>query len=480
MAAGALLSIVIAGIAAYHRTPWSDEGWFSSAAYNLAHHGFMGTTVVDPESSGLTRINQRTYWIMPLFPVGQAAWYLLFPSSAFWTRAYTICWVPLLLWAFYRFLRPLFPDSEIPPVATILLSCSFILIDNAGFARPDVQCCALGLSGLAFYIVDRERNRRRAVFVANAFVAASILTHPNGVLHVVGLWALILYLDGMRMRFRDYANGVLPYLIFASLWGIYISRDFLAFREQMTVNGTNGRWPSSFNPVSLVSREIQERYMVAFGFVTGGLARFKAIALAFYAAGVLGVICTKALRVQRSVRLLLILWAAYGIGLMIFNQKLNYYLIHIVPFYIALLAVWGDYLWRMRPRLRGAIVVGAAVLAGADLSGILVKSIQRSYVSEQKAAVEAALQRLPKSGLLNASASLIYAVQFDPRLLDDPMFGLRNGRSPQVIVVEELYRYQFAGWAHDHPDIYRQVMDRLARYKLVYHTPGYEVYVEGR
>ena len=42
-----------------------DEGWFASPAFNLANHGFMGTTVL--YNPHLPRIQQHKYWILPLY-----------------------------------------------------------------------------------------------------------------------------------------------------------------------------------------------------------------------------------------------------------------------------------------------------------------------------------------------------------------------------------------------------------------------------
>src|SRR4051812_7501184 len=83
-----LLGLLIAAFCSYHKLPWSDEGWFSSPAYNLAKHGTFGSTVIEPATSGLTRIQQRTYWVAPLYLLGQAAWYLVFPPSIFLTRVF--------------------------------------------------------------------------------------------------------------------------------------------------------------------------------------------------------------------------------------------------------------------------------------------------------------------------------------------------------------------------------------------------------
>ena len=65
--------LVLALMQASTKRPWSDEGWFASPAFNLAYHGFMGTTVL--YNPRLPRIQQHTYWILPLFLVSLAAWF---------------------------------------------------------------------------------------------------------------------------------------------------------------------------------------------------------------------------------------------------------------------------------------------------------------------------------------------------------------------------------------------------------------------
>ena len=59
--------------------PWCDEGWFSAPAHSLITHGNMGTEVLDQtatwRSVQLTGIHEYTYWIMPLYPLAQTAWY---------------------------------------------------------------------------------------------------------------------------------------------------------------------------------------------------------------------------------------------------------------------------------------------------------------------------------------------------------------------------------------------------------------------
>lgn len=65
--------LVLALMQASTKRPWSDKGWFASPALNLAYHGFMGTTVL--YNRHLPQIQQHTYWILPLYLVGLAAWF---------------------------------------------------------------------------------------------------------------------------------------------------------------------------------------------------------------------------------------------------------------------------------------------------------------------------------------------------------------------------------------------------------------------
>ena len=104
---------------------------FSRArAYNLARHGFMGTTVINPSDLHLTRIESRTYWVMPLYLVGQAIWLKLFPATIFAVRSFSILWAPVALFSFHRFLYKVTSNAQASALAVCLLALSFIFIDT--------------------------------------------------------------------------------------------------------------------------------------------------------------------------------------------------------------------------------------------------------------------------------------------------------------------------------------------------------------
>jgi hypothetical protein len=477
MAASLLISMGVAGIAAWNRTPWSDEGWFSSAAYNLAHHGFLGTTVLEPAGTKLTRIEQRTYWVMPLYLLGQALWYKLVPANIFATRLFTILWVPVALLAFYMFLKRLVADSRVPALAVCLVALNFVFIDNAGFARPDLMCCALGLAGLAAYVTLREEHLYLAIFLANCFVAGSGLTHPNGVFHLAALAMLVLWFDRSRIGLRLLAAAGLPYVIFGAAWSLYILKDPRAFIDQMSANGTNGRWSDTLNPLAIIWKEIRERYLVGFGLITRGWALFKVFALGAYIAGVVGCLATRRLREQNSTRTLLTLLAVYFVAMCLFNQKLHYYLVHIIPFYIALLSIWIVHVWTMHRRLRPVVSCGIVILVALETGGILLKARQRSYIAVQRPAIQFVLAHTEPGDRIVGTAALVYELRFDPRLRDDPYLGLRNGRKPDVIVIEPIYRDLYKGWEPRRPADMRRIHERLSSYSLVYRNKEYDVYL---
>jgi hypothetical protein len=340
------------------------------------------------------------------------------------------------------------------------------------------MCCALGLCGLAAYAALRERHLKGALFLSNAFIAASGLTHPNGLFHAAGLLVVILWFDRRRLGVGAVAMGCLPYALFGLGWGWYIAQDYRAFLDQMGANGGgNDRWSATLNPALILWREIRDRYLVAFGLITRGWALLKAFALCEYLAAVAGCVTNPRLRRQPAVRLVLLLLAVYFVAMSVFNQKLNYYLIHIVPFYLALLAIWASWLWTTYPAYRRAVVAGILLLAGTEVGGILLRAHNRSYMATQRPALAFLLAHTGPHDRIVGTAALIYELHFDPRLRDDPYLGLRSGRDPDAIVIEPLYRDYYEGWETRKPDALKTTNERLSTYTLAYRNAAYEIYL---
>jgi hypothetical protein len=224
-----------------------------------------------------------------------------------------------------------------------------------------------------------------------------------------------------------------------------------------------------------VWREIRERYLLCFGLITRGVAVFKAYALLAYIAGVAGCLASVRLRQRESTRLFLTLLAVYFTAMCLFNQKLSYYLIHIVPFYIALLAVWISHLWTNHPRVRPVLCCWIGALLAFESGGIVVKARLRSYIASQRPAVKFVLAHTQPDGRIVGTAALLYELGFDPRLRDDPYPGLNSNRAPDVIVVEQSYRMLYERWSTQRPADRHRIDGRLASYTLAYRSGEYEV-----
>jgi len=477
------LALLVAAYQALHRPPWSDEGWFSSSSYNLAYKGFFGNTVIEPSlmGKGLTRIHERTYWVTPAYLLVQAAWYKLVPPTVFGTRALSLIFALLALVSLYHFLEQLFPREGISALATLILGTSFVFLDNAGFARPDVMSMALGLAALAAYVTLRRRPRLTwALMSAHALVALSGLAHPNGIIHWAVLVLVILWLDRARLGWRDLLAAAAPYIVFGALWGLYILEDPQAFVEQMRANGADGsnsRSPKTWNPLQVVLYELRERYAVAFGLVTGGLSRLKLYALAIYFAALALCLVVEDLRRRPMVRLALAAWSVTFAIMCLFNQKLSVYLVHIVPWYAVLAGVAGVWLWnRASGRTRWLLAGALAGLLALEIGGIALKARTRSYIANQRQAITYVQSIARPHDRIFGTAALLYELNFDPRLLDDPLLGIRSGRMPDLIIIDKLLYQQFFDTLRERPQEYRQVMDRLASFIKLCQLGDYTIY----
>jgi hypothetical protein len=294
------------------------------------------------------------------------------------------------------------------------------------------------------------------------------------------LAVLALWWDRQRLLWRPLLAAAAPYIVFAGLWSIYILQDKQAFIDQMTFNGATGgnsRLTLNWNPFLLVWYEIRDRYLYVFGLVTRGLSLLKIFALIAYLGAVALCAANTELRRTPGVRILLLLLGVYFAAMSVFNQKLSYYLVHIVPFYAALLAVAVCWLWGRWPRARMLLTVGIAGLALVEMSGIAVKAMTRSYIASQQEAVRFIQSQARPGDMIAGTAALLYEMDFDPRLCDDPYLGTLSGRVPDVIVLESLYRPLYAAWETERPAIFAPIRQRLSEYRKVRQIGEYEIYL---
>lgn len=465
------------------KRPWSDEGWFANAAWNLMAHGSMGTPVLEP-SDFLQGIDRYTYWTVPLNFVAQAAWYKVFGFGLLSTRSLSTFWGVLLMGAVFVIMRQLFRRDDVALLAVVLLAVDYVMVTGGSFGRMDMMCAALGFAAQASYLWLRERNLTQAVLVSQTLVVASGLTHFNGVLHLFALVFLALYFDRSRLRFRHVALALIPYVVGAVGWGLYILQAPSLFLTQFGGNARNmDRMSGLAAPLSAFKHEITRRYLVAYGLGTHSIGHtgpiaLKSLVLVAYLVALAGIVAVRRLREQQGVRVLLVLTACFFLVMTLLDgQKLSYYLLHIVPLYTALLAVWLYWCWSERAVPRPVVAVCLAGLLLLQLGGVLYRMKINTYDASYAPAVSFLKQNARADSLIMGSAELGFALGFDRPLVDDYRLGYFSGKRPDFFVVDEIYEEAINGQQKHRPELYRHIRQTLDDdYRLVYDQSFYKIY----
>ena len=491
VAAGVLiLYLLLALAAAASKRPWSDEGWFASPAYNLVHKGHMGTSILESvEPRGQQKgIDRYTYWIMPLDILAQAAWYKLVGFGLFRMRMLSTAWGLLAVLSWWVITYSLSGDRKLALLTSSIIALDYAFITGASFGRMDMMCAALSFAAFAAYLTLRVKKFTAAILVSHTLVAASGLTHPYGILGFAGLIFLTLYFDRKRLSLRHAALASIPYVIGGIAWGLYILQSPPLFVSQFIGNataGTNyvGRLDGLTSPLDALKREITLRYLVAFGMGghsagTSSLASLKMLLLLTYLVGIIGATFTRSIRTHRGFRALLYLTGIYFLILtLVDGQKLSWYLVHMIPLFAALLAVFVMWLWTSTRVPRWLIVAPLALFFSIQLGGTLLKIKQNTYRRSYLPAVSFLKTNANRSSLIMGSTELAFELGFDANLVDDVRLGYYTGKQPDFIVVDEIYEDAFKGVGTQDLVVYQHVRDTLAKkYHPVYDHAYYKIY----
>src|SRR4029079_4910262 len=87
-----MLYVLLGSGSALTRLPICDEGWYANPAFNLSAGRSMGTTVLESAGTPLHGLDRHTYWVMPLYIVGEASVYELFGAGLLQTRLFSLAW----------------------------------------------------------------------------------------------------------------------------------------------------------------------------------------------------------------------------------------------------------------------------------------------------------------------------------------------------------------------------------------------------
>jgi 4-amino-4-deoxy-L-arabinose transferase-like glycosyltransferase len=436
LAAG-LAFAFLASSFALHVRPSSNEAWFADPARNLQVHGHLGTTILAAEGTWLEGIDRHTYWAMPVHLLAQAGWYSLFGFSLLSLRALSIAAGLALVAAWFFVADRLLGQRTMACVITLLLLFDVRLARVAANGRMDSLCAALGVSGLAFYLVLRTRSPRLAIAAGHAGVALSGLTHPCGAVYALDLLLLQCVLDGWRAT-RDRLLWLLaPYLVFGSAFALWALQDWPSFLRQFggNISGMAGEYAGSerfsgiAHPWSALRRELENRYFRSFG-------GWTALAVLWtYAAGLVWMLFRPSLR--SAARLLFSLASLHFLFFWLFEGlKLTNYLVHLLPLWVILVVLAGRDFFLARPKLQAAAV---AVLIALQLTAAWQERRHSSLKNIYQPVVDV-LRRYPNA-TITGPAEFAFAVGFDGVLRDDLRLGYFTRRTPDLFITN--------GWQRD-------------------------------
>ena len=356
----------------------------------------------------------------------------------------------------------------------------------AAIGRPDMTCAALGASGIALYLVLRERSLRRALLVGNALTALACITHPCGELYAAGLLLFTLYFDRDKLGWRSAAAICLPYLIVLAGWGVYILQSPGDFVRQISGNidgiGTEfsgvSRLSGLSSPLLALKREYVFRYGFAFGrYATTAIGRIPLIALAIYTLGVAGCLLTPSIRKHRGVRALLLYGALSYVTMAILDGfKSTGYLVHTMPLIAALLAICAiHYLTRVR-RARWTVVLLMTIFAAVQwwaLGHDFTMTTERWDYQNTLAF----LRQSQAPSRIIAIGEFAFDYGFDSGMVDDLRLGYYTGQRAPFIVGNSIYRGWFIHSAKLEPAVHRYIATLLRdEYRLVFQNETYTVY----
>jgi 4-amino-4-deoxy-L-arabinose transferase-like glycosyltransferase len=462
------------------RKPWNDEAMSASAGYTLATKGYLAIPSFDENDPSLRGIHRRMYYILPLQMIVMGGWYKLVGFSLFRTRLLSTLWTAVLFCALYRLIKTLAGDPWVALLAVGLTAFDYQVTSAAALGRYDTMVAALGFSAYALFLLLRERRFTLAVLASNTCIAAACLTHPNGVVYFLGLWFLILYYDRGRIRIGNLALAAIPYLLAGGAWGWYILQDIPSFKSQLF--GNTGHRVGLFHPWQTIKDEIELRWIRPYGLgwhAPGSmtpLVKLKAVALLGYLAGIVGCVATPAIRRHPGYRVLLFLAAIHFAYFTFYEgMKFNYYLIHLLPLYLSLLAVFLHFIWLHRPALRMVAAATAAALVAVGIGGILMRVRVDDMHSSYEPAVAFIKQNAGPNDMILASCSLGFGYGFGPNLVDDGSFGYFSGWRPRFIVMEEIYD-DYVNLHRTQPALNDHYVALMSGYRAVYDRAGYRIY----
>jgi hypothetical protein len=471
--------------------PREDEALLSNPAYNLAFHGYMGSSIIEEQGSDWAGINRVTYNTLPVGILDAAAWFRLFGASLLVARLASTFWVLVMLAGVFFVLRTITGRDSPAAVAVFIAAIDYNVMASGTMARADALTAALGWLGMAVYLWLRPRNLVVAVLAACACIVASGLAHPNGAAFFAAFLVVAFWYDRRRFTWQHAVALFVPFAVGGALWAAYLLKAPDDARAQLKSNATMtnplshvqaGRLAGFLHPIESVRDEIVLRYFPGYGLPVGEGIPFKpktlkALVLLLYALGMIAFLLDPALRNRPENRLIFALTSVFLLYFCFFEaMRYTYYLIDIIPFFSAILAMVLLSYWNRGPAPRALVATLIFAMAMLQVSGVISLIRASSYRNEYLPATTFLKNVASPEDLVFASADFGFNYGFDRNSRDEITIGYRSHRVPRFIVMESTYVNNYNDWEKSEPQYFRFMRNRLAEYKLIYDKGNYKIY----
>jgi hypothetical protein len=378
-----------------------------------------------------------------------------------------------LLW--FLALRRLLPD-RVAALATIPMAVDFAFLTASSRGRSDVLSLFFAMAALAAYMHWREKRLMLALAAANTACALSGMIHPNGGLAAVAsLAVLVFYLDRTRLRWSYLPVVAACYGVLALGWGLYVAEAPDLFETQFFGNlaGRFGTHPITL--IWLIKGEVI-RYWSGYGLdAAHGVRLVKCVVpLAFVTAALACLLFTE---LRRESKVLLLMFVAVSLTLVAFEaSKQGWYLVHLLPFLAAFLAICVDHLWERGGSLARMAAVAPAFVLLVGVGSLAVTANSRNLQRVYEPMESYLNSHLGPDQVVFGGSEVYFGLDCHTCLRDDANLGALTGRRAQYIVFNSDYNAHLDELRVKNPEVYQSIEKSLGtEFHEVFRNANYQV-----
>jgi hypothetical protein len=471
-----VMYLALASSTALTRQPYGDEGELASPAYNLVHRGHLEVTQWEG-----ARQSHKAYWMPPVFFLAQAAWETVVGFGVVQFRLGTVLWGLILLLTVGYVIQKITNDILLAALIPFALGTDYTYVQHAGVGRCEIMSAALAIAASAVYLRLRDHSLPLAVFLSHSLMTLSGLTHPvGGMMWMPCLLALQIWLDGRRLRWKEYAIGALPYLLGATAWGAYILQDPAEFKRQFFgISLSEHRFAGLAHPMTAFRREA-ERFLHYYGVRpnVSWAVRLKALLPIGYVIGILGALLVPAIRKQRLIRgCLVVLCVQLFILTFIEGTKQSHYIVHVIPTLVAIFVTGLWVLYKSRPSRRPLLATVGLLFVLIQVGPILFRSHEDPYHRDWLPAIAVARPFVTAKLLVIGGPEFGMGFDFPENVVSWTDYGYMHKRVPELVLTSfSQYQRNTAVVRNDPAFYHYMTVTFFQRFRLIYQSGDVAVY----